>query len=638
MRNSRAFGLALMMGALWAGAAAATTATFVVDASTKRVSNAPAVIAVRETVTCIVSNAADASSAGLVLRILNQTNTLALATNFVASGSNHVGTLNLNTSNLVAYFAMQEADVNDVLMLDVALWDTVNNWLLLNDRLYVINNPYVEGMPGPHPIASECLSSNEVAAIMAAHVVTVDGLTITGSGTPGDPLVSVAAGDDQTAAEVAIDDSVFSLILNNITNLQTALYLLDIHTHDRTGLTGFGTLAATDEPGTAFLGYARRGTMIGEGGTWVGLRALATQDVVTVDGVTITGSGTTGDPLVSAAGGDDQTASEVSFAPTGTVTATDVQAAIAELDSEKVSTTDARYLAALTNTPTLQQVVTAGGGATNVGTLTGIVDLVATRRYAIGGGISVANIDSSSFGSGQCGGNDGTQRIGEYAYGALQSGHNVGAIEIGDGASGARQYGYVDTGASATNRGRGAIQLLDLDPGQKALTTTGGDGSLLLGAGTANHKYAVVAGDDMVSYDEGSVTAKSGFWHGTTNITDIINALAAALDISADRTPYMLAYASTVTVSRANGDLQQLHPITGPCTIVFPVGVTNYASCIDLVIPPVGTQTVALATGPTYYYGDSLTGPSTTNYTHALWQTVYGTTGTTVRLYRGEAQ
>jgi len=107
---------------------------------------------------------------------------------------------------------------------------------------------------------------------------------------------------------------------------------------------------------------------------------------------------------------------------------------------------------------------------------------------------------------------------------------------------------------------------------------------------------------------------------------------------SVDRTPYLIAYASTVTVSRANTDLQQLEPITGPCTIVFPVGGTNDASCIELVIPPVGTQTVALATGPTYYYGDSLTGPSTTNYTHALWQTVYGTTGTTVRLYRGAAQ
>jgi hypothetical protein len=121
------------------------------------------------------------------------------------------------------------------------------------------------------------------------------------------------------------------------------------------------------------------------------------------------------------------------------------------------------------------------------------------------------------------------------------------------------------------------------------------------------------------------------------NVQASITALKAA-DTSADRTPYLIAYASTVTVSRANTDLQQLHPITGPCTIVFPSGVTNYASCIELVIPPVGTQTVALATGPTYYYGDSLTGPSPTNYTHALWQTVYGTTGTTVRLYRGEAQ
>jgi hypothetical protein len=107
---------------------------------------------------------------------------------------------------------------------------------------------------------------------------------------------------------------------------------------------------------------------------------------------------------------------------------------------------------------------------------------------------------------------------------------------------------------------------------------------------------------------------------------------------SADRAPYLIAYASTVTVSRTNGDYQQIAPITGACTVVFPVGATNYGSCIEVVIPPVGTQTVALATGPTYYYGASLIGPSTTNYTHALWQSVYGTTGTTVRLYRGAAQ
>ena len=104
---------------------------------------------------------------------------------------------------------------------------------------------------------------------------------------------------------------------------------------------------------------------------------------------------------------------------------------------------------------------------------------------------------------------------------------------------------------------------------------------------------------------------------------------------SADRTPYLITYASTVTVSRANTDYQALASIGGPCTIIFEAGVTNYGSTIHFEIPPVGTNSVTLAAGPDYRYGDSLTGPNTTNRTYCLYQSPYNSTNRMVTLYRG---
>jgi hypothetical protein len=104
---------------------------------------------------------------------------------------------------------------------------------------------------------------------------------------------------------------------------------------------------------------------------------------------------------------------------------------------------------------------------------------------------------------------------------------------------------------------------------------------------------------------------------------------------SVDREPYLIAYASTVTVSRANGDLQRLAPLAGSCTIIFDVGDTNYSSCISLEIPPTAGTNCTLLAGPDYRYGDSLTGPSTTNYTYCLYETPRGSTNRMVTLRRG---
>lgn len=59
-------------------------------------------------------------------------------------------------------------------------------------------------------------------------------------------------------------------------------------------------------------------------------------NIKTINGTPVLGAG----DIVIAADTDDQTAAEVPFTPTGSIAATDVQAALAEVDSEKANTAD----------------------------------------------------------------------------------------------------------------------------------------------------------------------------------------------------------------------------------------------------------------------------------------------------------
>jgi len=77
------------------------------------------------------------------------------------------------------------------------------------------------------------------------------------------------------------------------------------------------------------------------------------------------------------------------------------------------------------------------------------------------------------------------------------------------------------------------VQLLDLTNGQSAVTTADGDGSILLGAGTASNRYAIVAGDDQVSHGDGSITAGGGFWGDAAGLTGITAAQVGAVSNNA---------------------------------------------------------------------------------------------------------
>jgi hypothetical protein len=145
-------------------------------------------------------------------------------------------------------------------------------------------------------------------------------------------------------------------------------------------------------------------------------------------------------------------------------------------------------------------------------------------------------------------------------------------------------------------------------------------------------------------YDEGyTVFASINPTNGIVAPAATITGRMTAGSFSADRTPYTNAYSSTVTVSRANGDLQTFE--IGPAMeIRWPVGDAGYDSAIFFAIPPVGTNAVSMATNQTfvaYYYGDSLTAGTaigTNRYTRGIYETPAGTTNATVRLWKGANQ
>ena len=171
-----------------------------------------------------------------------------------------------------------------------------------------------------------------------------------------------------------------------------------------------------------------------------------------------------------------------------------------------------------TGTADITGLLTASGGIDGDGaSITNVSDMAGTGRRVWGTGVSVSDIEATAVGAQISGEYTGTPAIGSGADGAHIIGSFAGAPTIGDGAYGARIIGSSSNPTdTATNNGIGAIQLLDLSSGQDALITTGGDGSILLGAGIASNKYSIVAGDGGVSHGDGSITAEGGFYTDST--------------------------------------------------------------------------------------------------------------------------
>jgi hypothetical protein len=66
------------------------------------------------------------------------------------TGSTPVGTLSLNTTQLVAYFEGYGPEVKRTVF--VALWDIVNNATIVVDQISIENNPFNSSMNPPTPV------------------------------------------------------------------------------------------------------------------------------------------------------------------------------------------------------------------------------------------------------------------------------------------------------------------------------------------------------------------------------------------------------------------------------------------------------------------------------------------------------
>jgi hypothetical protein len=306
-----------------------------------------------------------------------------------------------------------------------------------------------------------------------------------------------------------------------------------------------------------------------------------------------------------------------------------------------VATNDARYLAALTNVPTLQAVVNAGNTATGIG------DLTIAGRVVHGSGLDVANIAANAAGARQDGFNGGTMTIGNNAIGSRQYGYNSGTMTIATDAQGAQQagrnaggtmaigslsmgamqrlfvassgferaiignmcygasqFGYVFQ-AYATNDAIGAMQLLNLSAGQSATITADGSASLGLGACVVSNKQSIVAGDGQQSHGAGSVTAGGGFWVNDTPV--VTNYAATPFDaaVTIDNTSplsvtsyfghaYSRTFTSTGTITHvflgnaatSGNEIYMETTATGLPARVWPAGyVFGYAGAISSNAP-----------------------------------------------------
>ena len=280
-------------------------------------------------------------------------------------------------------------------------------------------------------------------------------------------------------------------------------------------------------------------------------------------------------------------------------------------------------------------------GTTN--TFTGALSVTNDGRSVWGAGLILDNIDISAYGASQKGNlNSGVMTIGQYSYGASQNGSVYGGLmsigadsegsyqgvrinsvnglaSIGINSAGAGQYGYVNgsnvignTAYGAVQRGRnssgyatnnavGAVQVFDLTMNQLALTTAGGAGSILLGAGTASNKYSIVAGDGQQSYGDGSIVAGGGFWDNGIRITN---------SSFAQTTQVYVAQAGTAQVALVYAETDPIW-VAASNNVVYTnqlVGLTNDATDGDSIVASV----VGGITN--FYFKNATNGLASTNY------------------------
>jgi hypothetical protein len=119
---------------------ATSVVTITVDLDKKTVSKS-GVMCIREKVSVVISGASAADVTGIVLRVIEPCGftEMAKCDSFTPSGATFVGTLDLSGDDLAGEFSDDTADKTRVFMIQV--WNTVDEDLIINDRILIMNNP-----------------------------------------------------------------------------------------------------------------------------------------------------------------------------------------------------------------------------------------------------------------------------------------------------------------------------------------------------------------------------------------------------------------------------------------------------------------------------------------------------------------
>jgi hypothetical protein len=142
---------------------------------------------------------------------------------------------------------------------------------------------------------------------------------------------------------------------------------------------------------------------------------------------------------------------------------------------------------------TLQAVVTRGGSATNIESLSG------SGSVKMGTQLD-ARATTSGAGSG--------------AFGVLPPGSSVKVSNAGG-----MFFGQCGPSGSVSNGAIGAIVAFAELGTNRGVVTVEGGGSILLGPGIVSNKYSIVLGTNQMSHGPGSVTAEGGFYWGSDPVS-----------------------------------------------------------------------------------------------------------------------
>lgn len=107
-------------------------------------------VAIRETVTVYVTSFGGTVASSLRLGICKKGELFAVCNTFTTGATIFTGELDLNTEELVDIFGNRGG--NETMSFELALWDVLNDRLLVNTTISIMNNPYSEGMADPTPV------------------------------------------------------------------------------------------------------------------------------------------------------------------------------------------------------------------------------------------------------------------------------------------------------------------------------------------------------------------------------------------------------------------------------------------------------------------------------------------------------